>query len=75
MTFPRMVALAERAWHKASWENVSDVTTMEALRQQDWEGFTNTLGFHELPRLDKMDINYHIRPAGVRQGFYCKRFS
>lgn len=62
MIFPRLLALAERAWHKASWENNAD----EAARKKDWEQFANTLGYKELSRLDEMGISYHIPPPGAR---------
>lgn len=57
--FPRMLALAERAWHKADWED--DPTDTES-RKVDWELFANRLGYRELARLDALGIKYDIRP-------------
>ena len=66
MIFPRMLALAERAWHKAEWETPTSSSGRDAARKADWEKFANTLGYKELARLDKMNIGYHIPPPGGR---------
>ncbi|KAL9962569.1 hypothetical protein ACROYT_G031679 [Oculina patagonica] len=65
MIFPRMIALAERAWHKASWEDISDKTDRDAKRTDDWVKFANTLGYRELGRLDEMGVAYHLTPPGA----------
>lgn len=59
MMFPRMIALAERAWHRDAFEN----TTVQPTRE--WEKFSNKLGYRELPRLDKAGTKYRISPPGV----------
>ena len=66
MIFPRLLALAERAWHKASWETVKDNAERVKQRDKDWEKFANTLGYKELARLDKMKISYYLPPPGTR---------
>ena len=66
MIFPRMIALAERAWHKAPWENVADKKARDRKRAKDWENFANSLGYRELARLDKMGVVYHVPPPGAR---------
>ena len=68
MLFPRLVALAERAWHKASWED--EIIDEERVNQRDndWKYFANTLGFKELRRLDRLDIDYRVPTPGAR---YC----
>ena len=66
MIFPRMLAMAERAWHKASWEGISDKADRDAKRKEDWVKFANTLGYRELGRLDKMNVAYHVTPPGAR---------
>ena len=66
MIFPRMVALAERAWHKASWEDITDKKERDAKRTDDWVKFANTLGYRELGRLDEMGVAYHVAPPGAR---------
>ena len=65
MIYPRLLALAERAWHKAPWETEKDQTKRNLMKDKDWKRFANTLGHKELARLDKMNINYHIPPPGV----------
>ncbi len=62
MFFPRLVALAERAWHKADWELEED----EVQRDADWELFANSLGHRELGRLDRIGVQYEVPPVGAR---------
>ncbi|XP_032219150.2 beta-hexosaminidase [Nematostella vectensis] len=66
MVFPRLLALAERAWHKASWEDVKEEEERNRKEKEDWEKFANFLGYKELGRLDKMGIKYHIPVPGAR---------
>ncbi|XP_071112715.1 beta-hexosaminidase-like [Haliotis cracherodii] len=66
MITPRIIALAERAWHKASWEDVTDRSQLEVLRQKDWADFASTLGSKELHTLEDMNITYYLPPPGVR---------
>lgn len=66
MIHPRLQALAERAWHKAPWEDIEDVTKLKKGQTADWAKFSNSLGYRELPRLDKMGVTYHIPPPGAR---------
>lgn len=65
MAAPRILALAERAWHRAEWEDIEDQITRDRERDKDWEEFANTLAYRELGRLDKMDIKYRIPPPGA----------
>ena len=65
LIFPRLLALAERAWHKAEWEKVTDKTERDKAQIEDWERFSNTLGYKELTRLDKQNIKYHLPPPGA----------
>lgn len=70
MAFPRLLSLAERAWHRASWEpmdgmNVAAVIDTAGLTR-DWERFANTLGYKELPRLDQDGIAYRVEVPGAR---------
>ncbi|WAQ95650.1 CHB-like protein [Mya arenaria] len=37
MIFPRLLALAERAWHEADWESIKDKTERDSKKQADWE--------------------------------------
>ena len=74
--FPRIIAMAERAWHKASWEQpfqagkeyqggVTHHVDTNALHQ-DWERFANLLGQRELAKIDKTDVAYRLPVPGAR---------
>jgi hexosaminidase len=73
MIFPRLLAMAERAWHRAPWEpadvNGTDwgkaVPIDTAALKTDWERFANVLGQKELPKLSKMGIDYRIEVPGA----------
>ncbi len=73
MVFPRMLAMAERAWHRAGWEP-ADVSGTDwgktipidtAALAADWERFANVLGHKELPKLDKLGVHYRIDVPGA----------
>ncbi len=75
MVFPRLIALAERAWHKAQWEtpyqaNIgkidqhSKVFNTAEQRQYDWQAFANTMP-KAMAKLDKFDIYYRIPTVGA----------
>ena len=66
MIFPRVLALAERAWHKASWEDVTEQKNRDEMMEDDWVKFANSLGYRELNRLDKMKVPYRVPLPGVR---------
>ena len=66
MIFPRLLAAAERAWHKSNWETGNDKVLREQLREKDWSEFANALGYKELARLDKLGVKYTIPPPGAR---------
>ncbi|XP_046350295.2 uncharacterized protein LOC124131226 [Haliotis rufescens] len=66
MIFPRLLALAERVWHKSSWESIEDATQRESAKSIDWEKFANSLGHQDLLLLDRMGIPYRIPPPGGR---------
>ena len=65
MIFPRLIALAERAWHCAAWEGQS-VDKRGKAQEKDWLEFACTLGHKELRRLETEGIPYHIPPPGAR---------
>ena len=61
MCFPRVLALAERAWHKADFEKDRDHNiTME------WQSFANLLGYQELRKLDEMGVKYRVPLPGAK---------
>ena len=64
MIFPRLLALAERAWHSAPWEDIEDKTSRDAKRKADWEDFASTLGYKEFTRLEKRNVKYRVPPPG-----------
>lgn len=62
MIFPRVIALAERAWFKAQWEGDSpDVT----LRARGWREFAATLVNKELPKLEAAGVAFYLPPPGA----------
>ena len=68
MVFPKILALAERAWAKQTkWSKISDPE--QRLRQLNahWNIFANTLGQKELARLDYIfgGVNYRISPPAA----------
>lgn len=64
MYLPRLIAAAERAWHKADFEK-GDAADVEKNLKTEWTNFANTLGYKELHRLDQMGIPYHIPRPGA----------
>ena len=66
--FPRLIALAERAWSKSpKWASVDDSKMRMREMERDWNEFANRLGQRELPRLDYLDggIGYRLPPPGA----------
>jgi hypothetical protein len=67
MAFPRILALAERAWSpQPAWALVDDRPQREQALRKAWNEFANRLGQRELPRLDHLHggIGYRIPVAG-----------
>lgn len=74
MVFPRVLAAAERAWHRASWENRYRVgveysqqtsrVNQKALTA-DWNRFANVVGQRELAKLEKAGIDYRLPVPGA----------
>ncbi|OWF49612.1 uncharacterized protein LOC110451484 [Mizuhopecten yessoensis] len=63
--FPRVIAMAERAWHQAVWESEGDVAARRTQTDADWLRFANTIGYKEYPYLDSLGIKYRIPPPGA----------
>lgn len=63
MLYPRLIALAERAWHKAAWEGTTPDTQ---ARHQDFASFAHTLVERELPKLEAAGVTVHLLPPGAR---------
>ncbi|NAX20353.1 beta-N-acetylhexosaminidase [Vibrio sp. V39_P1S14PM300] len=75
MVFPRVLAAAERAWHRAGWENdykvgveYSQQTNLvdKLALNQDYNRFANLLGQRELAKLEKAGIDYRLPVPGAR---------
>lgn len=75
MAFPRLLALAERAWHRAGWEldhqaglafdgNVTAHVDAATLAL-DWNRFANVLGQKELAKLDAAGVAYRVPVPGA----------
>ncbi|MBW3696306.1 beta-N-acetylhexosaminidase [Vibrio sp. T187] len=75
MVFPRVLAAAERAWHKAEWENDykvgveysqnSKLVDQDALNR-DFNRFANILGQRELAKLERSGIDYRLPVPGAK---------
>lgn len=75
MIFPRMLPLAERAWHQADWEldyvagrefkgGETHYVNSKALNR-DWARFANLLGQRELAKLDAAGVQYRLPVPGA----------
>jgi hypothetical protein len=76
MLFPRLLAVAERGWHMASWElpytagrrykrGVTAHTDMLSL-EREWASFARRVGRYELPRLAAAGWASWLPPPGAR---------
>ncbi|WP_281558265.1 family 20 glycosylhydrolase [Thalassomonas sp. RHCl1] len=77
--FPRLLALAERAWHLPDWAvpynyqgfkysretQVFDAQSRKH-RDSDWALFANTLGQKEFAKLEHSDISYRLPTVGAK---------
>ncbi len=75
MVFPRVLAAAERAWHRAEWENDYKVGVEYSLEtnhvdkealNRDFNRFANIMGQRELARLEKAGIDYRLPIPGAK---------
>lgn len=78
MIFPRMYALAERAWHKASWEMEYDYQAKtyslgteffsqqaKQLRLSDWQRFANVIGKKVLVKAELEGVFFRLPTPGA----------
>ena len=78
MLFPRLIALAERAWHKPEWapdynyqggeyggESQIFNDAMRNKRDQNWNRFATVLAKKEFPKLDRLGVFYRIPTVGA----------
>lgn len=62
MIYPRLIPLAERAWHKAGWEG--DKPNISA-RSSEWAAFALQLSQKELPKLAALGGDFYLPPPGA----------
>jgi hexosaminidase len=74
MFFPRVIAFAERAWHRGSWEpayragasyTYADAKVDARQLKSDWSGFAGRLA-EQLKTLETSGILYRLAPPGAR---------
>ncbi|WP_394221338.1 family 20 glycosylhydrolase [Alteromonas gracilis] len=70
MVFPRLLALAERAWHEAPWQQnareLDKESQLQQTRYQDWQSFENAMLTQHMPVLVEQGINVRVpMPAAV----------
>lgn len=78
LIFPRLLALAERAWHKPSWEVNYDyrgalfssdtnsfTESLAITRNRDWLEFSNAIAAKEMSKLDRTNTFYRLPTAGA----------
>lgn len=62
MVYPRIIAMAERAWHKADWEGESP---NKQSRDAAWAEFAYTLAKKELPKLAEAGVSFYLPVPGA----------
>ncbi|MBW8189428.1 carbohydate-binding domain-containing protein [Neiella marina] len=75
--YPRLLALAERAWHQAEWAIPYDyqgavygpdsnhfTVDKRQQRAQDWQRFSDVVGAKELAKLEHASVNYRLPVVG-----------
>jgi len=71
MIFPRLIALAERAWAAdPAWTAAKNDEELKKQSDLQWNSFVNTLGKRDLPRLEYLCndnvLNYRIPLPGAK---------
>jgi len=79
MIYPRLLALAERAWHQASWQvpydakgktysQDSKVFTKQLRQKRDeqWLAFSQVIGGKELAKLELSGVFYRLPTVGAK---------
>ncbi|PLR38185.1 beta-N-acetylhexosaminidase [Chimaeribacter arupi] len=74
--YPRLMVLAERAWHRADWElpykagrEYQGGKTHWVNRDKlaaDWQRFANLMGQREIAKLDRHGVAYRLPVPGAR---------
>jgi hexosaminidase len=72
--FPRLIAFAERAWHRPSWEpqyragqsfSFGDPRVDRAAMLADWRGFAGRMPV-QFEVLERLGVAYRVTPPGAR---------
>jgi hexosaminidase len=79
MLYPRMIAMAERAWHHADWsvpynyqgekfnkDSAVFTNELKDKRDKQWQSFSNNIAQKELIKLDKLGVFYRIPTVGAK---------
>jgi hexosaminidase len=79
MIYPRLLALAERAWHQASWqvpykakgdtfskESNAFTHKLRQVRDKQWLAFSHAIGEKELAKLDLAGVFYRVPTVGAK---------
>ncbi|OCG31867.1 beta-N-acetylhexosaminidase [Gilliamella sp. Choc4-2] len=76
MMYPRLLAVAERAWHQADWEKPyfkdreykqgETHYVNQKLLLKDWTRFANLVGQRELAKLDLAGVDYRLPIPGAK---------
>jgi len=75
--WPRMLAVSERSWHKAAWEQALELKSSgDPLREnvdakRDLAHFMTLIGSKELRRLGMAGIEYYLPRPGARYVLDC----
>ncbi|MFR0689779.1 family 20 glycosylhydrolase [Enterobacterales bacterium AE_CKDN230030158-1A_HGKHYDSX7] len=74
--YPRVLSVAERAWHRAGWEQDYQLgreykggethQVDQAALHSDWQRFANLMGQRELAKLDKAGVAYRLPVPGAK---------
>lgn len=75
MVYPRLLALAERAWHRADWERpyregerykLGETDHVDKLAlARDWQGFASVVEQRELAKLKLAGVGYRPLPLAL----------
>lgn len=79
MIYPRLLALAERAWHSADWQVPYNYhgkkydkdtrafsASQQKARDNQWLLFSHVIGQKELAKLDKAGVFYRVPSPGAK---------
>lgn len=67
MVFPRLLGVAERAWHRAPWEanDINQVVVDEAGRNADYNHFANLAAQKVFPKMEAAGIAFNLPVPGA----------